>query len=744
MPDADKREYIRALANMVWAAGIDVPVITCWTKQARENADPDMAKIMDTCNFYPGWDIVKEVVPELQKLRKEEPSSPLAVTELQGGWFSQFGGKLSVDQEGVNAEQLDTLTKTVLEQGVTSFNYYMGYGGTNFDWAAKTLTTTYDYAAPISEPGGLWDKYYAARGICQFLRLHGDVLARAQALEGGAESSNPNVSVTERINGQSGVVFVRENANAEQRYKMTIVDPNSPTKRRISVPREGELVIGPREMKMLAVQVPIPGSQLRYSTAEVLAHGLNLDRHFLILYDMPGRAAEISLATRDEPHVEGETTYQYWDPEYESVVFGVQFEKTEKILLVNDHLLVILLPRDRALRTWISEFPSKVIPGSEEPQPFAVPFMVDTYMFAGSGSHGSRIGADLDFLPGEHELTLLLPSQPGKCWVDGAPTQFAYEREHRTARLHITTPPLPCRPLDLNSGQAWVERFDASSGHWQNASVRDLTGNIVGSEPQPVGFARALEESGPAPYGYVKYKAQFDYANESKMFISTFADDAIKVFINGKPVDEGLKPAKAIDFDLAKYVKPGTNTLEIAYEAFGANNGDKEMGDLKGIEFVRIGSDAQSASAITSWQIQRLAAPMRGREVDPDFAGAAWSPASYQASDLAGPPVPAFTWCRTEFALPGVEPGWMVPWKVTLEADRDALLYLNGKFVGRYVTVGPQKDFYLPWPYFAPAGKQNTLTIVLAYTDRPGHLRTLRVGSYAEFSARRTHVEFQW
>ena len=86
----------------------------------------------------------------------------------------------------------------------------------------------------------------------------------------------------------------------------------------------------------------------------------------------------------------------------------------------------------------------------------------------------------------------------------------------------------------------------------------------------------------------------------------------------------------------------------------------------------------------------------------------------------------------------------MVPWKLTFEADRDALIYLNGKFVGRYVTVGPQKEFYLPGPYFAPAGRENILTFVLAYTDRPGHLRTLRVGPYEEFSARRAHVEFQW
>jgi hypothetical protein len=424
--------------------------------------------------------------------------------------------------------------------------------------------------------------------------------------------------------------------------------------------------------------------------------------------------------------VEGETIYQYWDPEYESVVFGVRFEKTEKLLLVNDHLLVILLPRDRALRTWVSEFPSKVVAWSEETKPFAVPFITDSYMLAGSGSHASRIWADLDFQAGEHDLTLLLPAKPGKCWVDGALTEFAYERERRIARLRITTPALPYKPFDLSNGQAWVERFDTSSGHWQS------------NAPGP------LEDTGPVPYGYVKYKAQFNYNNEPKMFISTFADDAIKVFINGKPVEEALKPAKAIDFELAKYAKPGTNALEIAYEAFGAYNGGEEMSDLKGIEFVRMGSDARSGVAIASWQIQRFAAPMRGRDVDPDFAAAAWSPASYQASGPALELVPAFTWCRTEFALPGVAPGWMAPWKLTFEADRDALLYLNGKFVGRYATVGPQKEFYLPDPYFAPAGRQNVLTFVLAYTDRPGHVRTLRVGPYEEFSARRTRVEFQW
>src|SRR2546427_12503461 len=113
------------------------------------------------------------------------------------------------------------LWKTVIEQGVTYFSYYLGFGGTNFDWAAKRLTTTYDYAAPIREPGGLWEKYYAARGIGVSLGLFGGVLTRAAPPENATRSTNENVTVPERMGGQRAVVVVRANANAEQRHQIS-------------------------------------------------------------------------------------------------------------------------------------------------------------------------------------------------------------------------------------------------------------------------------------------------------------------------------------------------------------------------------------------------------------------------------------------------------------------------------------------------------------------------------------------
>lgn len=739
LPDADKREYVRALARMAWQAGIDIPLITCWTKQVRDRQDTDFSRMTDTCNFYPRWNITQETVPALAKLRREQPDAPVGVTELQGGWFSEFGGKLSVDQPGVNGAQLNMLSKTVIEQGATYFNYYMGFGGTNFDWAAKKLTTTYDYAAPLREPGGLWEKYYAARGVGRSLALVGRVLTRADAVPDAAKSTNPQVSVSLRAQGKSGAVFIRENANALQRYQASFQDPNSPTHRTITVPREGQLDLGPREMKMLPLQIPIGDTVLRYSTAEVLAYA-EARRPYLVLYDEPGRLVEISLAAEKEPQIEGDTLYRYWDQEYESVVFGVRVEPSEQMWLVEGHLQLIVLPRERALKSWVVDWPAAALPGGaalpdeEKNSRVSVPFFTDAALLAGGGRTKKTLYLDLDFAPGEHEVAALVPPLPEKLWLDGVEAESQYDRHWQTCRFHISTPKLPVEPEALKPEPVWTERFEPGVGQWLSTALRPL------------------DDLGPLPYGYVKYRAQFAYAGEPRMFISAFCDDAKKVFINGKLVPQASKPAKSLDFAVADYVRPGANTIEISYELFGAPNFGPEIGEMKGIEAVRIGKDESTAAAIEKWQIQRFPAAMEGRRLDPSFTRRASEQASESVSGGAdGRPggsrsiIPAFTWCRAEFGLELPPEGWLIPRKLTIEADRDALLYLNGRFVGRYVIAGPQNDFYLPEPYLAFGPKtRNVVTVVLAYTDSPALIRRLSVAPYDEFATHRTRVEFQW
>jgi len=61
-------------------------------------------------------------------------------------------------------------------------NYYMLFGGTNpGDWAARSLTTSYDYNAPIREWGGV-DERYQRVWPWRMLREHGPKLTRADAV----------------------------------------------------------------------------------------------------------------------------------------------------------------------------------------------------------------------------------------------------------------------------------------------------------------------------------------------------------------------------------------------------------------------------------------------------------------------------------------------------------------------------------------------------------------------------------
>ena len=65
--------------------------------------------------------------------------------------------------------------------GAAGINYYMIYGGTNFaGWGARGMTTSYDYNAAIRENGQLSPKYFAAKGIGEFIKKYGAKLLYTQ------------------------------------------------------------------------------------------------------------------------------------------------------------------------------------------------------------------------------------------------------------------------------------------------------------------------------------------------------------------------------------------------------------------------------------------------------------------------------------------------------------------------------------------------------------------------------------
>ncbi len=455
VPEAEQREYMRFLARLAWDAGIQVPLISNVSSVVRDRSDPDMARIIDVCDFYPRWSFLTDnelpkntagltmeekvglsdraVLASLRKMRKDEPNAPLSVAELGTGYYSKIGGKLSEDEEGADATQINALTKTIIEHGVTYINYYLGCGGSNRDWAAKGVTSTYDFAAPIREWGGLWDKYYNVKAIGDFLQMFGKALARSQVMEKAARSTHPDMTVSERASGSSAFVFVRANTDAEHHFKLTFCDPVDGSS--VTVPQHGQLTMGPHAMKMLPVQVPIAGGHLRYSTAEVLAYGSCGERTFLLVYDAPGSLAELSVRTKQRPRIAGDAIYTSWDEATRSATIGLVVGKTETYFLLNESLIIAVLPRQLALHTWVGKFGAGKSESGKD-----IPFITDAYLLASSGSDATGVWADLDYLPGDHALTVILPARPARCLVDGAEKNFRYDQHLRTATLTHTVP----------------------------------------------------------------------------------------------------------------------------------------------------------------------------------------------------------------------------------------------------------------------------------------------------------------
>lgn len=112
-----------------------------------------------------------EVEFNFKKLREVQPTGPLVNSEFYTGWLTHWQEK-NARRSGF--ELSDTL-RIMLRDYKASVNFYMFFGGTNFgfwaganDWGIGRYMadiTSYDYDAPLTEPGDLAPKYYVLRSV---------------------------------------------------------------------------------------------------------------------------------------------------------------------------------------------------------------------------------------------------------------------------------------------------------------------------------------------------------------------------------------------------------------------------------------------------------------------------------------------------------------------------------------------------------------------------------------------------
>ena len=690
--DTEKKAYIRTLYKIAKDDGIDVPFITCWTRQVRDRTDPDMRHIIDCDNFYPRSD-VKSVLPQLDQLGRQQPDAPRVVTELQGGWFSQIGGPLSIDQPGITPEQQNAITKTVWSGGATAVNYYMLFGGTNFGyWGGKGITTTYDYGAPIREPGGLWDKYYVVRAAGKFAELFGAVLARATVVTEGPYTDMPGVSVIERANGSTGFLFLRSDAEQPRSGLVTAVDPASGRPFDIAVHLEA------RGAKILPINAKVGSTLIQRTNAEVAGYYRVGTKPLIVLAGDPGETIQATFGSG-----------RALGPGVSATLPADPLANPDQMVEGPYGTLVLFTTSARAAR--ISEVKSDR--GTEWP------VCGGFYRLADSGATDDRMTFDAEVTAGKYDVSIPLPRNASRIRVNGADVPFTMGQDGMVRfQVDPGLPDIP--PLHLGPVKQSKEMWGGGSG-WKPVTLRPL------------------DELGVLDNGYTRYRTLFTWRGEKDLVLAQYANDPILLAVNGTPVPTESAGPSSLRADISRVARQGINRVEVLYENAGRPNfGDKSIWERKGLKSASLGT-TNGGEQLTGWEMaDRLQGQLKGW-VNSSVPGPSW-PHAYlpdRRTDRSN----TVRWYRTSFRLPAAQTTKFIgPWKLKMDAGGEALIYVNGYPVGRYSDRGPQTEFYLPEPWLHTGGNPNIVAVAIRDGAQPAGLRSIAVQPYGEYTTRKMAV----
>ncbi|MFD5654045.1 beta-galactosidase [Streptomyces sp. NPDC127039] len=156
-------EYIEKLQSAVEEQGITVPLFhNDWGDGHGYNVpgEPGGSKLdLYAFDTYPlGFDCTGargRLTDFESRIRGYSPNTPVFVAEGQGGAFTAWGRDFQTTEcaKFVDPSFARQFAVNNLANGVTMFNSYMEYGGTNWGWTGDPGSgfTSYDYGAAISE-----------------------------------------------------------------------------------------------------------------------------------------------------------------------------------------------------------------------------------------------------------------------------------------------------------------------------------------------------------------------------------------------------------------------------------------------------------------------------------------------------------------------------------------------------------------------------------------------------------------
>jgi beta-galactosidase len=126
------------------------------------SATPGVYQAVD---FGPGTNASASWVAQRTNMGKISPPGPPFNDEMYTGWLPQWFDPYVPDNSIASVTQ-ETQDIMIASSNVSNMNFYMFFGGTNFGFMASySVTTSYDYGAPMNETGHPTPKFAALRAL---------------------------------------------------------------------------------------------------------------------------------------------------------------------------------------------------------------------------------------------------------------------------------------------------------------------------------------------------------------------------------------------------------------------------------------------------------------------------------------------------------------------------------------------------------------------------------------------------
>lgn len=293
----------------------------------------------------------------------QSSSTPYSIIEFQGGSFDPWGGPgFAKCLQLVNAEFERVFYKNDYSFGVTIFNIYMTYGGTNWgNLGHPGGYTSYDYGAVIKEDRGVdREKYSQAKLQANFLQASPAYLTaipQNNSNANGSYTGNHALATTALLGNTTNFFVIRHaayNTLESTTYRFTL-----PTSRgNITVPQlGGSLSLHGRDSKMFVNDYDIGGVNLLYSTAEIFTWKKYGNAKVLVVYGGPDEINELAIDNCGSPKIrEGQGVKTH---EKDGATIIQYFSSAErKVVELSNDVVIYLLDRNSAYNYWVVDLPS--------------------------------------------------------------------------------------------------------------------------------------------------------------------------------------------------------------------------------------------------------------------------------------------------------------------------------------------------------------------------------------------------